>query len=116
MEPNAPQVSALSVLAFLGELLLLWALAVAGTRFAGGVTGVLLAVALVGGLVVVWGRWLAPRSSRRLASRGRVPVKLALVAAAAGLLAASGQPLSAVAVALVAGTALVVAELRDAAG
>ncbi len=114
MPPTTPTVSALSVLAFVAELLLLWVLAVAGARLGDGIVGVLLGVELIGVLGVLWGRWLAPRASRRLPSRRRVPVKLALVTVAAGLLAVSGQPLRALAFAVLAGGIMVIAELRHA--
>lgn len=84
--------TALDVLAFLGELVLLAALAVAGARLGSGAAGVVLAVVLPVLLAVVWGRWLAPRAPHPVSAAVRLAVKTALVVATAALLALSGLP------------------------
>jgi hypothetical protein len=105
------EVGALDVLAFLGELVLLAALAVLGLRLGAGGWGVVLAVGLPVLLGVVWGRWLAPRAPRRLGRSGRLVVKPVLALAVAGLL----LPVPAWSLALVAVAAvLVAAELAEA--
>ncbi|HEU0101808.1 MAG TPA: YrdB family protein, partial [Mycobacteriales bacterium] len=80
----------LDVAAFLAELVLLAALAVAGARLGSGGWGVLLAVGLPVLLAVVWGRWLAPRAARPLAWPGPPVVKVGLSLGSAGLLGLSG--------------------------
>lgn len=109
MSGPAP-VTGLAVLAFVGELVLLGALGVAGARLG----GVLLAVALPGALAVVWGRWLAPRAPRRLPHPRRLGLQLVLVVVAAGLLALSGARGAALAVLVAVGLVFTLAELREA--
>lgn len=79
---------------FASELGMLAALGVGGWTLgapAGAVLGVLLAAALPVLAAVVWGRWVAPRASRRLQDPARLGVEVVLFGAAAGGLALSGR-------------------------
>ncbi|MBD5784701.1 YrdB family protein [Cellulosimicrobium terreum] len=98
---------ALDVLVFVVELVLFAVLAWAGARLGSPtLVAVLLTVALPVIAALVWGRWLAPRASRRLDNPTRLVVKLALLAVAATLLALSGVIALAVAL-LVVGVVIV---------
>jgi Protein of unknown function (DUF2568) len=78
-------------LAFLLELAALVALAYWGfTLDAGTVARVALGLGAPAAMVVVWGRWLAPRSPRRPAMPWLVVAKLVVFALAAAALAAAG--------------------------
>ena len=105
-------VGALDVVVFVGELVLLAGVAVAGSELVPGVGGVGLAVALVVVVAFTWGRWLAPRAAHRLRPRGRLAAKTVLALAAGALLAAVGRPGWAVALCLVA-VVFAVGELRS---
>ncbi len=94
------------VLAFGCELALLVALAVAGWNAGSGTASrVVLAVALPVILGVGWGRWLAPRSGRRLSGWRLVTAKVALFVVGGIALAGAGHP--------VWGAVLVVVSLGD---
>ena len=85
--------TALDAAVFVDELLLLAVFAVAGYDFLDNlVVRIALAVLLPSTAAAGWGRWLAPNASRRLEHPRRLVVKLALVAVAASLLAATGHP------------------------
>ena len=88
-------------LKFLLELCAFAALAWAGARLFDGVWSVVAAVLLPLAAVVVWGLWCAPRSSRRLPTRARIPLELGVFAVAAVLLGLSGLPVVAVVLAAV---------------
>lgn len=79
--------AALEVVRFLLELVLLAALAVAGAS-----VSPVLAVALPVAAAVVWGRWVAPKATRRLPDPRRLAVELVLFAVAGAALAAAGHP------------------------
>jgi hypothetical protein len=85
------RVGPLQIAVFLDELALLVVLCIAGARIGGGaVASTLRAIFFPVVAAVIWGLWLAPRASRRLAHPARLAAKLALVAIAAVLLALSG--------------------------
>ena len=70
----------LAALRFAAELGMLAALAYVGWRSAdGGLPGIVLAVALPMLAGSVWGRWVAPRASKRLTDPVRLAVELALL-------------------------------------
>lgn len=72
----------LAALRFAAELGMLAALAYVGWRSAdGGLPGVVLAVALPVLAGSVWGRWVAPRASKRLTDPARLAVELVLFGA-----------------------------------
>lgn len=77
---------------FFLELACFAALAYAGAVIGAGVWAIVLALLLPAVAIAVWARWNAPRSPRRLPTRRRVPMELAVFAVAAGLLAAAGAP------------------------
>jgi hypothetical protein len=78
---------------FLLELCLLAALAVVGWRLAGPVAlQALLAVLLPIVAATLWGLWVAPRASRRLADPARLGVEAGLFAVASAGLVAVGHP------------------------
>jgi len=84
--PQAVPVGVLHVLALLAEVCLLVALAVGGRQLSDTpAVSLLLAVLLPCAAAVVWGRWCAPRSARRLPRLPRWAVKVTLFAAALGL-------------------------------
>jgi len=110
--PTTPQVeprlSGAGAVAFVVELAMLVLLALAGWRLGGNAAvSVLLAVVLVAVAVVVWGRWLAPRTSRRLPRTPRLAAKALLFAATGGLTAVSGLVGAAVVFVVVAAASLV---------
>jgi hypothetical protein len=79
----------LDALAFLAELVLVAAAALVGWVLGSSVlVSLLLAVALPAVVVVVWGRWLAPRSPRRVSPVARWRLQLLLLLAV-GLLGAT---------------------------
>lgn len=82
----------LAVVRLLAEIGLLVALGYAGWRLGGGSVplSLLLAAALPGLAASAWGRWVAPRSSRRLADPARFAVEVTLFALAAALLTGVG--------------------------
>lgn len=71
---------------FLLELAAIALLAAWGARTGHGLVSIVLAVAAPAAMIVLWGRYAAPRASRRLPARRRIPLELA-VFAVAGLLA-----------------------------
>ena len=79
---------------FLLELCLLAAWAVIGWQVVGPVVlRVLLAILLPALAATAWGRWVAPRATRRLDDPARFAVEAALFAGAAIGLAVAGWPL-----------------------
>jgi hypothetical protein len=91
------------------ELAALAALGYWGSRTGDGVAiNVVLAIAAPLAAAAVWGTFAAPRSAQRLRIGPRLVVELAVFAAAAGALAAAGQPTLAV---VLAGLAAVVETL-----
>jgi uncharacterized protein DUF2568 len=88
-------------LRFVLELVAVAALAYWGSRLDGVLVSVLVGTAAPVIVVVLWGLFAAPRSSRRLPSRLRVPFELGVFALAAGALVAVGWTLIAIALAAV---------------
>jgi hypothetical protein len=80
--------AAVESLSFLAELAMLALLAVTGARLGAGplALDLTLAILLPLSAASIWSVWMAPRSSRRLADRGRLFAQVALFAAT-GLLA-----------------------------
>jgi hypothetical protein len=101
---------------FLVELALLAVLAVAGARLGDGALAVVLGAGLPLGAAVLWGLWLAPRATRRLAYPARLVAKLVLVFVAAALLAASGAPVGAVVFLVASGALITAGEVRERSG
>lgn len=86
--------TAWDVAVFADELLLLAVLAVAGAGLGDAlVVRIVLAIVLPLAVVILWGRWLAPRASRRLGNPAGPVVKIVLFAIASALLAATGTVL-----------------------
>ena len=78
------------------NLALKFTLELAALAFWGGTVGegavsVLVAIAAPALMIVLWGRFAAPKASRRLSTASRVPFELAVFAAAAAALAAAGE-------------------------
>ncbi|MGH3424813.1 MAG: YrdB family protein [Nocardioidaceae bacterium] len=93
--PSTPpeSVGPVDVLAFGCELAMVVLLAVAGWAVGEGVAvSVLLAVVLPVVAIAVWGVWMAPRSSRRLANPARLAAQGLLFVATAALVALAGHP------------------------
>lgn len=109
--PAARPIGVLDVLAFLAEVALLAAIAVAGSRLGTGWVSVGLAVLLPAATAVLWGVLLAPRASHRMPYPVRLFVKLGLVVVAGAVLAAE-QAWWAVALAALAGAVMASAEIR----
>jgi hypothetical protein len=107
-------VDALDGLVFIVELALLASLAVAGARLGAHAAAIALAVLLPLVAAVLWGRYLAPRASRRLPHPARLVAKLALILAASALLAAAGAIAWGLALLLAGGMLFTVGEFRDA--
>ncbi len=83
-------------LKFLLELAAFAALAVWGWQTGSLLVGLVLAVAAPAVAVVVWGLFAAPRATRRLPTRWRVPLELGVFLLSSGALAAAGHPAIAV--------------------
>jgi hypothetical protein len=82
-----------SVLAFALEVVLWIALGLGAWRL--GPTPalrILFALVVITATLIVWGRWLAPRSAERLNQPRRVVLKLALFAVGAACLYVTGHP------------------------
>jgi Protein of unknown function (DUF2568) len=77
---------------FLLELAAIAAFAYWGATTADGVLAVVLAVAAPTLMILVWGRFAAPRSDHRLPSRSRIPLELGVFALAAVALVVAGSP------------------------
>ena len=106
--------SANLALKFLLELAAFAALAVTGARIGSGAVCVVLAIVLPAVAIAVWARWNAPRSPHRSPTASRVPLELAVFAAAAvGLIATGLVVWGAVLAVLVAGNALLLSTLRQ---
>jgi hypothetical protein len=71
------------------ELAALAALAYWGTTLHGAAVSALVAIAAPLAMIVLWGRFAAPRSSRRLTKTPRIAFELAVFALAAGALLAA---------------------------
>jgi hypothetical protein len=84
------------------ELCAIAALAYWGTQTGSGAARWLLALVAPALFVLVWGTLLAPRASRRLSMRARIPLELVLFGLAALALAAAGPMWLGIAFALVA--------------
>jgi hypothetical protein len=85
-----PASFALYTVRFGCELASLAAFFVAGLH-AGGLAAALLLPAVAG---FVWGRWMAPKSARRLADPARLVAEIAFFGAAAAGVAAAGHPVA----------------------
>jgi hypothetical protein len=85
---------------FASELALLTASAVAGARTADGAGGVLLAVLAPLAAAVLWGVFIGPKATWRLADPGRLLLEVALFLAAAGWLAVTAGPVAGVVLAV----------------
>lgn len=102
---------ALDVVVFLDELLLLAVLATAGAGLGSAIAvRVVLGIAFPVVAALVWGRWLAPRATRRLTGSAGLAAKLALFTLAAVLVSAAGSPWWALAFWAFSATTLVAAE------
>lgn len=75
---------------FFLELAMLACFAYGGWHLAGGPWRLMAAIGLPLVAVVVWGRWAAPRSLRRLSTVRRVPLEVVLFALAVVALVCSG--------------------------
>jgi Protein of unknown function (DUF2568) len=80
--------AAIQTASFIGELAMLALLAVTGARLGAGALVLELAAGILLPVLAasIWGVWMAPQSSRRLADPGRLTAQVALFAAT-GLLA-----------------------------
>jgi hypothetical protein len=93
-QPDQQRITAVDVAVFLGELVLLAVLVIAGARLGGSTAlRIVLAVALPAAAAALWARWLAPRAARRLANPARLAAKIAVFAVASVLLAVAGLPI-----------------------
>jgi hypothetical protein len=88
--------SANLALKFLLELAALAAVAVWGADTGSGLGAVLLAVAAPLVVALLWGRFAAPRASRRLSTSSRIPFELGVFLLAAIALVACGHTVAAV--------------------
>lgn len=86
---------------FLLELAAFAAFAYWGASIGSGVVPVLVAVAAPALAILVWARFVAPRSERRLPPATRVPFELSVFALAVAALLAAGAPVAALALGLV---------------
>ena len=84
------------------ELAAIAALAYWGASLNGSIAPVVMMVLAPGAMIVAWGRFAAPKATRRLPRSTRIPFELiVLLIAAAALLAAGQEILAAVMAALV---------------
>jgi hypothetical protein len=115
MGPDGQRGSAPGVLeagAFFAEVLMLVALVYVGVALPTAVVArVVLAILLPLGVAAIWGRWLAPRATRRLPIWPGLALKVALFAATAVLLGLAGQIVLALAFFVVTEGVVVAAEL-----
>jgi hypothetical protein len=88
-------------LKFLLELCAIAALGYAGARLFDGVGSLVAAVLLPVAAIVVWGRWCAPRASRRLPTPARIPLEMGVFACAVVGLALAGPLVLAIVLAAV---------------
>jgi hypothetical protein len=84
------------LLKFLLELAALASFVVWGAETGDGVVAVLLAIAAPALMVVLWGRFAAPRAARRLPPRTRIPFELTVFALAVVALIAVGHTVAAI--------------------
>jgi hypothetical protein len=90
-------------LRFLLELCALAAVSYWGAQVSSStVVNIVVAVAAPLALAIVWGLFLGPKASRRVALPGRWPFELAVLAAAVAALVAAGSPVLAVLLAVIA--------------
>jgi hypothetical protein len=89
-------------LKFLLELAALAAFAYWGAKTGSGAVSILLAIAAPLAMIVVWGRFAAPRSPTRLPTPQRVPLELGVFALAALALLDAGDTGGAIVLATVA--------------
>lgn len=87
-------------LRFLVELLALAAFAIGGWSLATGPLRFVLAIALPVIAAIVWGLWMAPKSSRRLHDPTRLVVEIVFFLAAGVALVIAGFPVAGVGLAL----------------
>ena len=90
-------------LRFFLELGTLAAVAYWGWWEAHGVLRWALAVAAPGGVAVVWGRWLAPKSVRRVGDPRRLVLEILIFGSAVAALARVGDPIGAIVFAVLVG-------------
>lgn len=96
-----PDLGCMALVRFLSELGMLAALAYSGWHLAdGGATGLLLAIVLPISAAAVWGGFIAPRAPRRLRDPVRFGVEVLLFGLAVAGLAAYGQWILAVVLAI----------------
>ena len=84
------------------ELAAIAALAYWGTQTGSGVVSWLLAIAAPVAFIVIWARFLAPKSERRLPARRRIPLELVLFGLTAAALASAAAVWLGIAFAVVA--------------
>ncbi len=87
---QSPARSANLVLSFLLELAALAALAVGGAAVGSAPVNILLAIGLAVLAAILWGRYAAPRSPRRLERRPRLAFELAVFTVACAALVIAG--------------------------
>lgn len=110
---ESPRITILDAVVFVVELVLLVVLAISGASIdAPLVVRVALAVVLVTGAALVWGRWLAPRAPHPLGHPRRLVAKLGVFAVAAIAFATTDHVGGAV-VFFIVSAALVVASERQ---
>ena len=89
-------------LRFLFELLALAAFAIGGWSLTSGPLRIALAIALPVIAAVVWGLWMAPRSTRRLRDPSRFVVEVVFFLAAGAALWVAGQAAAGIALSVIA--------------
>jgi hypothetical protein len=99
-------------LKFLLELAMLAAYAATAIALLGWLSGSIAAVVAVAVVGTVWGLWCAPRARRRLATPGRIPLELVLLAGGAVALATWAPVLGAVDAGLIALDAILLTAFR----
>ncbi len=99
-------------LKFLLELAALAAYAATAIVLLGWLWGSIVAVALVAIVIVVWGRWAAPRARRRLATPARIPLELVILGGGAVALVLWSPVLGIVDAVLIATDAILLTLLR----
>ena len=82
-------------LKFALELAALAAFAVWGANVGSGAVSVVLAIAVPLAAAALWGTFAAPRASRRLPTRARIPFELGFFAVAVVALLGAGAPVAA---------------------
>jgi hypothetical protein len=95
------------------ELVAIGAFAYWGATVVGGPGSVLLAIAAPVAAIVLWGRFAAPRSNRRLALRLRIPFELTVFALASLVLIRASSVAAIAFAAIVLGNALLLTLLHQ---